>query len=188
MGLLAVILCGTIGAQVVAPLLASRFIDQATSTGAPGDLTFLALLTIVLALAGRSGAERLCRAGLGQYAAYPRPCHTLLGRGAPGQRRFLWLPGRISGRAGGYPLQRGGRVCAAPLRRGDAVVAGREAQGGDEGLHDGRQQPGVVCAWHGGRLCRERLAVQGPLADHRQRLSDLPVYEDATPADRADPH
>jgi ABC-type multidrug transport system fused ATPase/permease subunit len=56
MGLLAVILCGTIGVQVVAPLLASRFIDQATSTGAPGDLIFLALLTIVLALAGQGMA------------------------------------------------------------------------------------------------------------------------------------
>src|SRR5258705_4072888 len=56
MGLLAVILCGTIGLQVVAPLLASRFIDQATSTGAPGDLIFLALLTIVLALAGQGMA------------------------------------------------------------------------------------------------------------------------------------
>jgi ATP-binding cassette, subfamily B, bacterial len=56
MGLLAVILCGTIGVQVVTPLLASRFIDQATSGGAPGDLIFLALLTIGLALAGQGMA------------------------------------------------------------------------------------------------------------------------------------
>ncbi len=56
MGLLAAILCGTIGVQVVTPLLASRFIDQATSGGAPGDLIFLALLTIGLALAGQGMA------------------------------------------------------------------------------------------------------------------------------------
>ncbi|MGH2346260.1 MAG: ABC transporter transmembrane domain-containing protein, partial [Chloroflexota bacterium] len=53
MGLLAVILGGTIGAQVVAPLVASRFIDQATSGGTPRDLTSLALLTMGLALAGQ---------------------------------------------------------------------------------------------------------------------------------------
>jgi len=56
MGLLAAILCGTIGVQVVTPLLASRFIDQATSGGAPGDLIFLALLTIGVALAGQGMA------------------------------------------------------------------------------------------------------------------------------------
>jgi len=53
MALLAVILGGAIGARVVSPLLASRFIDQATSGGAPRDLTFLALLTMALALAGQ---------------------------------------------------------------------------------------------------------------------------------------
>jgi len=51
--LLATILCCTIGAQVAAPLLASRFIDQATSGGPFRDLVVLALLTIVLALAGQ---------------------------------------------------------------------------------------------------------------------------------------
>jgi ATP-binding cassette, subfamily B, bacterial len=56
MGLLAVILCGAIGVQVVTPLLASRFIDQATSGGAPGDLIILALLTIGLAVAGQGMA------------------------------------------------------------------------------------------------------------------------------------
>ncbi|MBA3377736.1 MAG: ABC transporter ATP-binding protein, partial [Chloroflexia bacterium] len=40
-------------AQVAAPLLASRFIDQATSGGPFRDLVVLALLTIVLALAGQ---------------------------------------------------------------------------------------------------------------------------------------
>ena len=49
MGLLAVILCGTIGVQVVTPLVASRFIDQAISGGAYRGLIFLALLTIALA-------------------------------------------------------------------------------------------------------------------------------------------
>ena len=51
--LLATILCCTIGAQVAAPLLASRFIDQATSGGPFRDLVVLALLTIVLALSGQ---------------------------------------------------------------------------------------------------------------------------------------
>jgi len=51
--LLATILCCTISAQVAAPLLASRFIDQATSGGQFRDLVVLALLTIVLALAGQ---------------------------------------------------------------------------------------------------------------------------------------
>ena len=53
MGLLAVILCGTICVQVVAPLVASRFIDQATSGGDVRDLIVLALLTMGLALAGQ---------------------------------------------------------------------------------------------------------------------------------------
>ena len=53
MGLLAVILCGAIGVQVVTPLLASRFIDQATSSGALHELVVLALLTMGLALAGQ---------------------------------------------------------------------------------------------------------------------------------------
>lgn len=56
MGLLAVILCGTIGVQVVSPLVASRFIDQATSGGALRDLIFLALLTMGLALVGQGVA------------------------------------------------------------------------------------------------------------------------------------
>ncbi len=206
MGLLAVILCGTIGVQVVTPLVASHFIDQATSGGALRDLISLALLTMGLALVGQGMAvaetyvaenvswaatnalradllahllrldasfhtahtpgeliERVdgdvatlarffsrfvvyvlgngvlmvgvlallyhvdWRVGLGlsafvvlaltAHAAHPRRCHTLLGRRASGQRRFLWLSGRISGRSGGYPLQRGRCVCAAPLRR-----------------------------------------------------------------------
>ncbi len=50
MGLLAVVSCGTIGVQVVTPLVASRFIDRATTAGALSDLMFLALLTIGLAL------------------------------------------------------------------------------------------------------------------------------------------
>ncbi len=56
MGLLAVILCGTIGVQVVTPLVASHFIDGATSGGALRDLIFLALLTMALALAGQGVA------------------------------------------------------------------------------------------------------------------------------------
>ncbi|HLZ24356.1 MAG TPA: ABC transporter ATP-binding protein [Ktedonobacterales bacterium] len=56
MGLLAVILCGTISVQVVTPLVASRFIDQATSGGTLRELTFLALLTIALALVGQGVA------------------------------------------------------------------------------------------------------------------------------------
>jgi ATP-binding cassette, subfamily B, bacterial len=51
MGVLAVILCGTIAIQVGTPLVASRFIDRATTGGALGDLIFLALLTMGLALA-----------------------------------------------------------------------------------------------------------------------------------------
>src|SRR5258708_17508907 len=53
MGLLAVIRCGTICVQVVTPLVASHFIDQATSGGDMRDLIVLALLTMGLALAGQ---------------------------------------------------------------------------------------------------------------------------------------
>jgi len=53
MGLLALILCGAIGVQVSTPLVASRFIDQATSGGTLRDLIVLALLTVGLALAGQ---------------------------------------------------------------------------------------------------------------------------------------
>ena len=53
MSLLAVLLCGTICMQVVTPLVASYFIDQATSGGDLRDLIVLALLTMVLALAGQ---------------------------------------------------------------------------------------------------------------------------------------
>jgi len=53
MALLALILCGAIGVQVSTPLVASRFIDQATSGGALRDLIVLALLTMGLALAGQ---------------------------------------------------------------------------------------------------------------------------------------
>src|SRR5436190_17221460 len=56
MVLLAAILCGTIGVQVVTPLVASHFIDRATSGGALRGLIFLALLTIGLALAGQGVA------------------------------------------------------------------------------------------------------------------------------------
>ena len=49
--LLAVLLCGTIAMQVATPLLASRFIDGATTGAALRDLVTLALLTIGLALA-----------------------------------------------------------------------------------------------------------------------------------------
>src|ERR687894_530264 len=56
MGLLAAILCGTIAVQVATPLLASRFIDQAT-TGAPvRELIVLALLTMCLALVAQGMA------------------------------------------------------------------------------------------------------------------------------------
>src|SRR5437660_10159221 len=53
MGLLAVILCGTICVQVITPLVASRFIDQATSGGDLRDLIVLAGLAIGLALMGQ---------------------------------------------------------------------------------------------------------------------------------------
>jgi ABC-type multidrug transport system fused ATPase/permease subunit len=50
-GLLAITLCCTITVQVITPLVASRFIDQATSGAALHDLITLALLTMGLALA-----------------------------------------------------------------------------------------------------------------------------------------
>ncbi len=53
MVLLAAVLCATICVQVVMPLVASRFIDQATSGGPLRDLIVLALLTIGLALVGQ---------------------------------------------------------------------------------------------------------------------------------------
>jgi ATP-binding cassette subfamily B protein len=53
MGLLAVILGCTICVQVVTPLVASYFIDQATSGGDLHDLIILALLTMILALTGQ---------------------------------------------------------------------------------------------------------------------------------------
>jgi len=55
-GALAAILCATIGLQVVAPLVASRFIDRATSGAALRELIFLALLTMGLALVRQAGA------------------------------------------------------------------------------------------------------------------------------------
>src|SRR5579885_3536461 len=56
MGLLALILFGTIAVQVVSPLVASYFIDQATSGGALNGLIFLALLIMALALLGQGVA------------------------------------------------------------------------------------------------------------------------------------
>lgn len=56
MGLLAAILCGTIAAQVVAPLVTGRFIDRATAGGELGELIALALLAMGLALAGQGMA------------------------------------------------------------------------------------------------------------------------------------
>ncbi|MGN6814287.1 MAG: ABC transporter transmembrane domain-containing protein, partial [Thermomicrobiales bacterium] len=56
MGLLAVILVGAIGVQVVTPLVASRFIDQAAGGGALRGLIALALLTMALALVGQGVA------------------------------------------------------------------------------------------------------------------------------------
>ena len=53
MGLLAGILCGAICVQVATPLVASRFIDQATSGGDLHGLIVLALLTMALALVGQ---------------------------------------------------------------------------------------------------------------------------------------
>jgi ATP-binding cassette subfamily B protein len=54
MALLALILCGTIAVQVVTPLVASRFIGQATSGAALRALIVLALLTMALAVAGQA--------------------------------------------------------------------------------------------------------------------------------------
>lgn len=54
--LLALILGVTISVQVVTPLLAGQFIDQASSRGALRDLIFLALLTIGLAMVGQTVA------------------------------------------------------------------------------------------------------------------------------------
>lgn len=51
---LAGIVCGTIAVQIGAPLVASRFIDRATSGAASSELLYLALLTIGLALAGQA--------------------------------------------------------------------------------------------------------------------------------------
>jgi ABC-type multidrug transport system fused ATPase/permease subunit len=56
MVVLAAILCGTISVQVASPLLASRFVDQAISGGAPRALILLALLTMGLALVGQTVA------------------------------------------------------------------------------------------------------------------------------------
>jgi ABC-type multidrug transport system fused ATPase/permease subunit len=56
MGLLTMILCAIIGVQVVTPLVASRFIDQATSGAAVRGLVLLALVAIGLALAGQGAA------------------------------------------------------------------------------------------------------------------------------------
>ncbi|GHO93059.1 helicase [Reticulibacter mediterranei] len=50
---MAVILIGTICLQVLTPLVASHFIDQATSGGNLRDLIFLALLSMGLALVGQ---------------------------------------------------------------------------------------------------------------------------------------
>jgi ATP-binding cassette subfamily B protein len=53
---LAAILVGTIGVQVVTPLVASRFIDRAVAGAAVRELIELALLTIGLALVGQGAA------------------------------------------------------------------------------------------------------------------------------------
>jgi ABC-type multidrug transport system fused ATPase/permease subunit len=53
MGLLALILCGTIGMQVATPLVVSAFIDRAITGAALRDLLILALLTMGLALAAQ---------------------------------------------------------------------------------------------------------------------------------------
>src|SRR5689334_6413814 len=68
MGLLAIILCGTIALQVVTPLVASRFIDRATTGGAVGELIFLALLTMGLALAGQGMA--IAETYVAEYASW----------------------------------------------------------------------------------------------------------------------
>jgi ATP-binding cassette subfamily B protein len=56
MVLLTGILFGTIGVRIVAPLVASRFIDAATAGGTLRTLIALALLTILLALLGQGMA------------------------------------------------------------------------------------------------------------------------------------
>src|SRR5258708_11304883 len=56
MGLLAGTLCGTICVKVVTPLVASHFIDQATSGGDLRNLIVLALLTMGQALVGQGVA------------------------------------------------------------------------------------------------------------------------------------
>ena len=53
MGMLAVVLLGSIAAQVIAPLVTSRFIDRATSGGTLRLLIILALATMGLALLGQ---------------------------------------------------------------------------------------------------------------------------------------
>jgi ATP-binding cassette subfamily B protein len=53
MVLLTMIMCGTICVQVITPLVASRFIDQATSSGDLRGLSILALLTMGLAVVGQ---------------------------------------------------------------------------------------------------------------------------------------
>ena len=56
MALLGIILCITIGAQVVTPLVTSRFIDEAVARAPMSDLVVLALMTMVLALVGQGVA------------------------------------------------------------------------------------------------------------------------------------
>ncbi|MDQ3539545.1 MAG: ABC transporter ATP-binding protein, partial [Chloroflexota bacterium] len=53
MALLAVTLIATISVQVATPLIASRFINEATGGGAMRTLVDLALLTMALAVAGQ---------------------------------------------------------------------------------------------------------------------------------------
>lgn len=53
MALLAIILCGAIGVQVVTPLVASQFIDRATAGDDLRNLIALALLTMGLAVGGQ---------------------------------------------------------------------------------------------------------------------------------------
>jgi ABC-type multidrug transport system fused ATPase/permease subunit len=54
MVLLGAILAATIGVQIATPLLAGRFIDQATGDGAMRTLVILSLLTMALALVGQA--------------------------------------------------------------------------------------------------------------------------------------
>ena len=53
---LAAILCGSIAVQVVTPILASRFVDRASSSGPQRALALLALLSIGLAVVGQGAA------------------------------------------------------------------------------------------------------------------------------------